>query len=241
MRRNPDPPTPRHSHRRREAPADLREAIKETAWKQIAESGAPALSLRAIARDLRITAPAIYNYYPRRDDLVTALVIDAFTSFGDSQLAARDSLPNADAWERLFAIGLAYRRWAFAHPQRYLLVFGTPIPGYVPPVELVAPAGARAMAALASTVEELRAAGRLLAADFPDLKPPAKLDQEAWRRYTGHVHPVSFGVAVVIWGRVHGLVSLELTGNLPPLGEGGEGLYRYELACIGRQFFKESK
>ena len=43
---------------------NLQEAIKETAWKQIAEFGAAAMSLRAIARDLKITAPAIYNYFP---------------------------------------------------------------------------------------------------------------------------------------------------------------------------------
>jgi len=71
----------------------LQEAIKETAWKQIAESGAPALSLRAIARELKITAPAIYNYFPDRDALVSALIIDAFTSFGDWQIASRYSVP----------------------------------------------------------------------------------------------------------------------------------------------------
>ena len=64
---------------------NLQDAIKETTWKQIAEDGAAALSLRAIARELKITAPAIYNYFPRRDDLVTALIVDAFTSLADSQ------------------------------------------------------------------------------------------------------------------------------------------------------------
>ena len=64
---------------------NLQEAIKDTAWKQIAEFGASTLSLRAIARELKITAPAIYNYYSNRDDLVTALIVDAFTSLGDSQ------------------------------------------------------------------------------------------------------------------------------------------------------------
>ena len=68
---------------------NLPEAIKETAWQQIAEKGAAALSLRAIARQtLGITAPAIYNYFPRRDDLVTALIVDAFTSLGESQKEA---------------------------------------------------------------------------------------------------------------------------------------------------------
>jgi AcrR family transcriptional regulator len=84
---------------------NLDEAIKDTAWKQIAEKGAPALSLRAIARELKITAPAIYNYFPDRDAMVTALIIDAFTSFGDSQLSARDAIPEADLIGRFKAIG----------------------------------------------------------------------------------------------------------------------------------------
>src|SRR6476646_10764581 len=114
-------------------PCDLLETIKATAWQQIAQFGAPALSLRAIARALRITAPAIYNYYPRRDYLVTALTIDAYTSFGDSQLAARDSIPAADLVGRYLAIGMAYRTWALSHPQHYQLMFGAPIPGYEAP------------------------------------------------------------------------------------------------------------
>src|SRR5215212_4653117 len=89
---------------------NLQEAIKEAAWKQIADYGASALSLRAIARDLHITAPAIYNYFPDRDALVTALIIDAYTSFGDWQLEARDSAATDDPREKLSAIGLAYRR-----------------------------------------------------------------------------------------------------------------------------------
>jgi AcrR family transcriptional regulator len=79
---------------------NLRDAIKQTAWSQIAEYGAPSLSLRAIARELKISAPAIYNYFPDRDALVTALIIDAYQSFGDSQLEARDAVPVniRDAW-----------------------------------------------------------------------------------------------------------------------------------------------
>src|SRR5512143_1826599 len=135
---------------------NLQEAIKETAWKQIAQSGAPALSLRAIARELKITAPAIYNYFPDRDALVTALIIDAFTSFGDWQLEARDSVPETDLPGRMYAIGLAYRDWAHTFPQRYQLIFGTPIPGYQAPLEQTFPASARSPSALLSVVEALR-------------------------------------------------------------------------------------
>src|ERR1051325_6464257 len=127
---------------------NLPEVIKQTAWKQIAELGAPTLSLRAIARELRITAPAIYNYFPDRDALVTALIVDAFTSFGDWQLEARDSLPEKDLLGRMNAIGIAYRDWAHTYPQRYQLIFGTPIPGYRGPAEKTFQPAARSLSAL---------------------------------------------------------------------------------------------
>ena len=218
---------------------NLQEAIKETAWKQIAEYGAPALSLRAIARELKITAPAIYNYFPDRDALVTALIVDAFTSFGDWQLKARDSLPEEDLPGRMEAIGLAYRDWAHAFPQRYQLIFGTPIPGYQGPIEKIFPSSARSLSALVSVVEGLRVAGKLNVDSFPKVKSEHKISFEMWKTYGGNADILSLSVAMLIWARVHGIVSLEIQGNLPPFGPKGDGLYRYELQSIYRQFIKE--
>jgi AcrR family transcriptional regulator len=217
----------------------LQEAIKDTAWKQIAVSGAPALSLRAIARELKISAPAIYNYFPDRDALVTALIIDAFTSFGDWQLEARDSVSVEDHQGRMKAIGLAYRNWAHTFPQRYQLIFGTPIPGYVGPVEKILPSSARSLSALVSVVEGLRVAGKLNVETFPRVKAEYKLSFEMWKTHGGEADILSLSVAMVIWTRVHGIVSLEIQGNLPPFGPKGDALYLYELASIGRQFIKE--
>jgi AcrR family transcriptional regulator len=218
---------------------NLQEAIKETAWKQIAEFGAPALSLRAIARALRITAPAIYNYFPDRDELVTALIIDAFMSFGDWQLEARDSVSETDLPRRLKVIGLAYRDWAHAFPQRYQLIFGTPIPGYECPTERTFPASARSLSALVSVVEELRTSGKLNVEAFPKVQPEYKSRFEMWKTYGGSADILSLSVAMIIWSRVHGIVSLEVQGNLPPFGPKGDALYRYELESIYQQFFKE--
>jgi AcrR family transcriptional regulator len=217
----------------------LQEAIKETAWKQIAEFGASALSLRAIARELKITAPAIYNYFPDRDALVTALIVDAFTSFGDSQLEARDSVSADDLRGRFRAIGLAYRNWAHTYPQRYQLIFGTPIPGYEPPMEKVFPSSARSIIALFSVVESFRAAGNLIVAPFPTVKKEYQVHFDLWRSQVGEVHPSSHFVAMVIWARVHGIVSLEIQGNIPPFGKSGDELYLYELESIASQFIKE--
>ncbi len=217
---------------------NLQKAIKETAWKQIAESGAPALSLRAIARDLKITAPAIYNYFPDRDALVTALIIDAYTSFGDSQIEARDAVPASDAAGRLKAIGMAYRTWAHTHPQRYQLIFGTPIPGYEAPLMEVLPSAARSLSALVSVIEQLRIAGKLNIKIFPEVKKEYKASFETWKKYGGDVDMLSMSVAMIVWARVHGIVSLEIANNLPPFGASGDELYLFELESVIRQFIK---
>lgn len=214
----------------------LQEAIKETAWKQIAEFGAPALSLRGIARELKITAPAIYNYFPDRDALVTALIVEAYTSFGDTQLTARDSLPADDLEGRLHATGQAYRHWALEHPERYQLIFGTPIPGYVAPMEQVFPAAVRSLSALVSVVDALRQAGRLNAPDFPPPNPDFLPAFEMWKQFGGEHDALSLSVAILIWTRVHGIVSLEIGGQIPPFGPDGAGLYEYELQSIKKQF-----
>lgn len=222
--------------RRHEQQENLAAAIRVTAWKQAAEAGAAALSLRAIARELNITAPAIYNYFPDRDALVTALIIEAYTSFGDAQLAARDSAPAEDLNERLRAIGRAYRGWALAQPERYQLIFGTPLAGYQAPMEQVFPAAARALGALVSVVEAIRLAGRLRAPDFPQVQPAYQMSFEAWKNYGGEADILSLSVAMLIWTRVHGLVALEIAGHLPPFGPDGDDLYRYEIQAVEAQF-----
>src|SRR5258706_1819797 len=218
---------------------NLQEAIKDTAWKQIAEFGAPSLSLRAIARALKITAPAIYNYFPDRDALVTALIIDAYKSFGDSQLEARDAVPLEDIEGRMMAIGVAYRNWARTYPQRYQLIFGTPLPGYEAPLMEVLPSAARSLSALVSVVEQLRVTKKLNVTTFPDVKAEYKFSFETWKKYGGDVDILSMSVAMVIWSRVHGIVSLEIAGNLPPFGASGDDLYLYEMNSISHQFIKE--
>lgn len=217
---------------------NLQEAIKETAWKQIAEMGAAALSLRAIARELNITAPAIYNYFPDRDALVTVLIIDAYTSFGDAQLAVRDAFPKEKMADRLHAIGMAYRQWAIEYPQRYQLIFGTPIPGYEAPLMEVLPSGARSLSALVNVIDDLRIANQLKADGFPKVQSGYYQQFEIWKKFAGDYDIFSLSVSMIVWSRVHGLVSLEISGNMPPFGVDGDALYRYEMDSIVKQFIK---
>ncbi len=214
---------------------NLKAQIKEVAWQQISEVGAPALSLRSIARSLSLSAPAIYHHYADRNVLVTALIRDAYTSLGDYQLAARDAVPLHDMRGRLWATGTAYREWALAMPQRYQLIFGTPIPGYQPPPEMVSVAG-RSLSALVSVVNQLHQAGRLRTDAIPSVMPEALIRFAAWQQNAGADAPVALTTAILIWGRVHGLVSLEITRPIPPFGVAGDGLFVYELDAITKQF-----
>ena len=66
--------------------------IKVLAWRQIAEAGAPSLSLRAIARDMGMTSSALYRYFPSRDVLLTALIRDGFASLADTLEAVEASI-----------------------------------------------------------------------------------------------------------------------------------------------------
>jgi len=218
---------------------NLQEAIKETAWSQISKVGAPALSLRAIARELKITAPAIYNYFPDRDALVTALIMDAYRSFGDWQFEGRDSAPLGEHAKRLKGIGVAYRNWAHEYPQRYQLIFGTPIPGYVYPAETVFPASSHAITPLFSVVEEIRLAEKLIIKSFKPVKKEYEPHFEMWRTSMGSLHPQTHFVAMLIWSRVHGIVSLELQGNIPLFGEDGHALFLAQVQSMISEFIKE--
>lgn len=220
---------------RRQQIPQLQDAIKETAWRQIAETGAAALSLRSIARELGITAPAIYNYFADRDALVTALIVDAYTSLGESQIEAIAVLPEADLRARFKALGLAYREWAITHSQRYQLIFGTPIPNYVAPDDVTFPAAAHAIVPLATTIQALYSSGQLRAERLTPMTPALKSMLEAWQK----TEPADLEVlylTIVVWSRVHGLVMLEIGNHIPPvIADMGE-IFRHEIETMLLQY-----
>jgi AcrR family transcriptional regulator len=214
----------------------LQEAIITVAWKQIGESGAASLSLRAIARELNITAPAIYNYYPSRDDLVTTLIIQAYTDFGDAQMSAVQAVSEDDPVGRLLASGRAYRAWALTYPERFHLIFGTPIPGYVAPEEKTLPVAARSMTALLGALEALHNQGRLRMLPRQEINPEQQVLMEERRQMGGEGDLDLLALAVLVWSRVHGFVALEISHNLPPYGATPDTLYQYALDSLVKEF-----
>ncbi|MDX3761229.1 TetR/AcrR family transcriptional regulator [Streptomyces mirabilis] len=207
--------TPRERYR-----TQVRAEIKERAWEQIATAGASALSLNAIAKHMGMSGPALYRYFASRDELITELVRDAYRSLADTVRAARAA--GADP------TGLAHalRGWALADPQRYFLVYGTPVPGYHAPDDITAIAS-EIMAALLDACAEL-------SADGPATPFDAHLaDHRDWAG--GHsAPPATLHRALAFWTRLHGVLSLELAGHFTGMGFDPERFYEAELADLLR-------
>ena len=195
---------------------NLEVAIKKTARKQIAKKGAAALSLRAIARELHITAPAIYNYFPNRDALVTALIVDAYNALRDAIRASLVVNETSHA-ERILASARAYRGWALAHPEEYNLIFGTPIPNYSAPAEVTDQAAADAMTVLIDALDAAWRTGVLKTEGAFTAEPEmirAWVDKFGYRGDPAVIHFV-----LASWAHIHGLVSLELYGHFSAVAE----------------------
>lgn len=181
----------------------------------MARAGAAGLSLRAVASELGLSSAAIYYYYANRDALITDLLVDAWRTLG-AAIGAADPGPAHDVAERLLAAMLAYRAWALAAPAEFELLFGAPIPGYHAPAEITAPEARAALRSFGTLFAVAQAAGRLR---MPAPAPPAVAAHAAeWARTTEQAIPLDVLAAMLwVWGLGHGLVALELNGQLQPI------------------------
>lgn len=208
--------------------------IKAAARHQMAQHGTAGLSLRAIARELGVTAPAIYNYFPRLEDLITALIVDAFTDLAEAMEAAEAAEPSERPYDKIMALCLAYREWAIAHPTVFQLIYGNPIPGYHAPVELTIPLARRPFLGLFRWFLRAHQTGEMIIPAGYQTVPPAMAEgAAAWRGLSGIEMPDALlGILMSGWARIHGAVLLEIFGHLEPLVGAGGSFYRYELEAF---------
>ncbi|MBU7600190.1 TetR/AcrR family transcriptional regulator [Streptomyces sp. P38-E01] len=198
---------------RSRARAEVTAAIKEEARRQLAEEGAARLSLRAVARELGMVSSALYRYFPGRDELLTALIVDAYSAAGAvAEAAASDSEGSAPS-VRWREVCRALRRWALAHPHEYALVYGSPVPGYAAP-DRTTEAASRIAMALFGVVADAVAAGDCAE---PVDGPPAELlaDAREVRARIGLELPAAvLARSLVVWPQLFGLIGFEVFGQL---------------------------
>ena len=198
---------PNRREKRRIATVD---EIRATAWRQIGETGAASLSLRAIAREMGMTAPALYRYYKDRDALVTALLVDAFGAFSNALETGRDACPAEDHAGRFQSMCKAYFTWAAQNPQRYALLFGTPISGYLFAEEL-GPVAQRSFLILQGVIGEAYKAGKIMG-ELAIIRLPLPLSsQYAMLKKMGMPYePFITHLGLAVWSMMHGITSLYL-------------------------------
>ncbi|WP_245718320.1 TetR/AcrR family transcriptional regulator [Nocardia miyunensis] len=224
----------RRERRRTETTAE----IKEVALRLMAEGGPGAITLRAIAREMRMTANAVYSYFSTRDDLVTILIQDVYGELADTVIAARDIREPDDAAGRIMAWACAFREWSLANPDGFRLIYGDPVPGYQPPEGGAAPeAEHRVCAGLTELAAGAWPSAQSLYADYDfewsDFDPA--LVKEVRAEFP-NLPPAAIAVALRIWGHLHGLVSLEIRGSLGAQTINPEKLYRNEVNALIRSF-----
>jgi AcrR family transcriptional regulator len=184
------------------------ERIKRVATELLAEHGTEGVVLREVARVMGQTSSALYRYFANRDQLLTALIMDAYNELGAYVEAAERKIARDDLEGRFAAAARAIRRWALRHPHQYGLIFGTPIPNYEAPEETIS-AAVRVAAVLATIFASVPTED--LIARRNDLRDS---DLEAGvTLLLPEFTPAQRGRGLLAWSSIFGLVSFELFGH----------------------------
>lgn len=221
------PRTPRERAR-----VELIRQIKAVALRQLGEDGASALSLRAVARELGLgSASALYRYFPGRDALLTALIIDSYTALGTAAQEAQARVHEAPVLTRWLAICHGVREWAVQNRHEYALIFGAPIPGYAAPPDTIAPATIVPTLLIGLLAERLR--------DAPEGVPREAVPDDVRRaaqpvlaRIPPEV-PEQLAIrGLMAWTYLFGAVSFEVFGHRHDVIADPQPFFDYEIRQI---------
>jgi AcrR family transcriptional regulator len=218
---------------RERARAELTREIKEEARRQLASQGASGLSLRAVARELGMVSSALYRYFSSRDELLTALIIDAYDALGAAAEQASSGPPAADIRGRWRAVCAAVRDWARANPHEYALIYGSPVPGYQAPQTTVASA-IRVVRVMGGILADAQA-GTCAAGRHPAESLPPQLARQVAIVAEAIAPGVEDGVltrGVIAWTQLFGMISFELFGQFVGSLEPADAFFGYTLESM---------
>jgi AcrR family transcriptional regulator len=208
--------------------------IKKEAQRHLAVDGAN-LSLRAVARDLGMVSSAVYRYFPSRDELLTALIIDAYDALGESAERAEASVPRSDLTGRWLASCRGVRSWARAHPHEYALLYGTPVPGYAAPEVTVGPAS-RPVLLIAAILRDgvrrgivqVQRSERLPRAVRDDLAQIA--EQEAF----ADIPEAVLARGITAWIHLFGALNFEMFSRLDGVIDDRDAFFDHQMRVVAR-------
>jgi AcrR family transcriptional regulator len=198
--------------KRQDARHRIEAQIIELGRRHLVTEGAAGLSLRAIARDLGMVSSAVYRYVASRDDLLTLLLVDAYSELADTVDEARDATDGT--WQdQVVAMAHAARAWAVDQPARWALLYGSPVPGYHAPAERTVGPGTRVVGALFDAIADGIATGDIPVTNIR-VAQPLSSDFDRLRadfNFPGDDSAVT--KCFVLWASVVGAISLEVFGQ----------------------------
>src|SRR5579862_7795057 len=166
----------------------IRTKILDAARELFAEQGYEAVTMRTIAERIEYTPTAIYYHFKDKDALIRELCDVDFSALAEE---FQKIATVTDGVDRLRGMGRAYARFAFEHPNHYRLMFMTPHPPDMAPLDKKGNPDQDAYAFLVWTVGQAIASGGLRP-EFSNVELTAQ----------------------TIWGAMHGLIALHVAkGN----------------------------
>lgn len=199
--------------KRQESRERIEAQIIEVGRRHLLTHGAAGLSLRAVARDVGMVSSAVYRYVGSRDELLTLLLVDAYSDLADAVDRVRASAPSTSWREDVTAIAHAARDWAIAHPAGWALLYGSPVPGYHAPAERTVVPGTRVVGAFFGAVAAGIAAGEIPATNNVAAQP-LSADFDRLRDEFGFGgDDAVIAKCFLLWSAVVGAVSLEVFGG----------------------------
>lgn len=202
--------------------------IKQRAFALVDAGGAHEVTIASVGKGMGVTPPALYRYFPSREALLAALVVDAYADLGATVATAAEGAAGQDARARVRAVLVAYRAWALAHPRRYTMLFSDRSRDVPDSPEGVA-------AVNAGMLPLVEALGEIAGAAPGAAVTPLDAALVRWAGAMGApapLVPAALRLAVLAWSRVHGLVSLEITGALADMGLDPGLLVEAEVASL---------
>lgn len=221
--------------------AELTAEIKAVARRQLAETGPDSLSLRAVSRELGMVSSALYRYFPSRDELLTALIIDAYRSLGEAAEEAESAVRRPDHAGRFLATTGAARSWAVLHRHEWALIFGSPVPGYVAPTDTVDPAARVPLLLLtiaADASEGADASARHTKGADADVARKSPMprsvhaDLRALRQQLGGPDDHRLARWVGAWITIVGTISFELFGHLDNVITDHDAFFTHQMRTL---------
>ncbi|WP_344317140.1 TetR/AcrR family transcriptional regulator [Acrocarpospora pleiomorpha] len=204
------------------------EEIKQRAFELVDAGGVTEVTIASVGKAMGMSPPALYRYFPSRDALLEALVVDAYADLGSTVASAARSGAEQDAPARVVLIAQAYRHWALAHPRRYAMLFSDRSPGAQDPPDGIT-AFNQAMLAL------LPALGEIAPPSAADAATPLEEALLRWAQEIGapaDIPLAALRLGVLGWSRIHGLISLEIAGAFDSMGMDAGLLMAAEIETV---------